>query len=310
MSTNYKDYQSPMKPWTSLEPYGRRISVFGGLRNIYLYDAGRKNAQSIVMMHGLGDEADTWRHVILPLSKGFHVIAMDLPGFGRSDSLKEPYTPDILKESILDVIKVLEIENPLLMGSSMGGIFAHSLAIDYPDRFSGLILIGGALAPLKIIGDFSLRLMQLPLIGEWFYTRLRKDPDAAYQSLRSVYFNLELLPKEDRDFLYLRVNQRVWSVKQRKAYFSTLRNTSKWLREQQKNIKQLISKVKIPTLILRGEYDQLFSNESALDIVSNQSHTSYQVIENSGHLPQQEAPQAFLECIDLWLGQNFYTIME
>jgi pimeloyl-ACP methyl ester carboxylesterase len=44
----------------------------------------------LLLVHGLGDEADSWRHVLLPLAERYHVVAPDLPGFGRSESLPLP----------------------------------------------------------------------------------------------------------------------------------------------------------------------------------------------------------------------------
>mgnify|MGYP001770903147 CR=1 FL=1 len=64
-----------------LEPYPREITV-DGLR-LHLYAAGRGPA--LVLLHGLADEADSWRQVIPVLAQTHRVIAPDLPGFGRSD---------------------------------------------------------------------------------------------------------------------------------------------------------------------------------------------------------------------------------
>jgi pimeloyl-ACP methyl ester carboxylesterase len=301
MTVKRKEYQLPMEAWPALAPYKKENFIFNRSTKIFLYEAGLNNPQSILLIHGLGDEADTWRHIFLPLSERFHVVAMDLPGFGRSDSLKEPYKPEIIMASILDTITVLGLEHPILMGSSLGAIFSHAIAIDYPELISGLILVGGGLSRNYKMGDFSLRLMQLPLIGEWFYTHLRKDPDAAYASIRNVYFDLDQMPGADRKFLYQRVNKRVWSNKQRTAYFSTLRNVTQWARRQQNHIKGKLRQLEIPTLILRGRHDGLFSTENGVEIVNIQSKAAFIEVEKAGHLPHQEAPVLFLEYVMDWL---------
>jgi len=87
-----------MKCWPSLAPYGKTLSMRGG--ELFYYDSekdtdSKGNADSagdadsdkptLILIHGLGDEADTWRHVFPILAEaGYRVIAPDLPGFGRS----------------------------------------------------------------------------------------------------------------------------------------------------------------------------------------------------------------------------------
>jgi pimeloyl-ACP methyl ester carboxylesterase len=56
----------------------------------------RNPAHHILMLHGLGDEADTWRHIFHPFSNYFHTLALDLPGFGRSDKPDVVYSPQFL----------------------------------------------------------------------------------------------------------------------------------------------------------------------------------------------------------------------
>ena len=70
-----------MAPWPTLESYRQEISLPVNDLNLFYYKAGNIDLPTMIMIHGLGDDADTWRHVFYPLSKLFHVIAIDLPGF-------------------------------------------------------------------------------------------------------------------------------------------------------------------------------------------------------------------------------------
>ena len=63
--------------------------------------------------------------------------------------------------------------------------------------------------------NLNLLLFMIPGVGEWLYTRLRRDPQAAYDTLRPYYADLEGMAQADRDFLFQRVNERVWSDKQK-----------------------------------------------------------------------------------------------
>ena len=300
-----ENYQKPMLPWPELSSSAKMIDIEAMDISLFIYESGIGNNLDIIMVHGLGDEADTWRHVFKPLSENFHTIAIDLPGYGRSDKPRLAYTPTFMIKAILEVLNHLGVEQAILMGSSLGGILSHNLALLHRDRIKGLILVGGALIQDQPFSDWTFRLMQIPILGEWLYTRLRKNPDAAFNSLRNVYLDLDALPKPDREFLYKRVNKRVWSNGQRRAFFSTLRNLVPWIKKHQKDLPDKLSKLDIPTLILRGENDNLFLEESAKIIAETQLNAIYHPIENAGHLPQQENSELFLDIINEWLSQNY-----
>jgi pimeloyl-ACP methyl ester carboxylesterase len=293
-----------MTPWPSLEAFGKKTTLPQLNLSVFYFEAGDPAHPAILMIHGLGDEADTWRHQVAPLAKDHHVIAMDLPGFGRSDHIDRAYTPDLMKQSILELMDVLGLEKAILMGSSLGAILSQGIAVEHPERLNGLVLVDGALYQPDQMTDRSLQLMQIPLIGEAIYTQLRKDPDAAYDSLRIVYHDLDSLPEADREFLYTRVNHRVWSNGQRRAYLSTLRHLTPWVKKVQKDLPKQLEKLELPTLIIRGELDGLFSAENAAAIQTLQPDVAIVNIPGMGHLPQQEDPATFLDVLKNWLRQK------
>lgn len=297
-------YQQPMQPWPGLETYGKRIHFFDQNLAVFVYEAGKGNPHNLILLHGLGDEADTWRHVIKPLSEEYHVVAADLPGFGRSDLPKEKISPVLLLNLLEAVFQEMRMNNAVLIGNSLGGILAHAYALKHPDQIEGLVLMDGALLQNDPMGDFSLRLMQIPILGEWLYTRLRKDPQAAYDSLRNVYHDLDAMPESDQKFLFRRVNKRVWSDRQRKAYFSVLRNLTPWVRDRQANLPDQLENLETPTLVIRGEFDRLFSEENAKGVARVQPNTAFSTIPGAGHLPQQERPAKLLDDLLEWLEKT------
>ncbi|MFU8826324.1 MAG: alpha/beta fold hydrolase [Brevefilum sp.] len=304
MQTANSIYQQAMQPWPALADAGKRIKLTGSDLELYYFEAGEHNHKHLLMVHGLGDEADTWRHIFLPLSTDYHVLALDLPGFGRSDQPDLKYTPIFMIEALTGLLDQLNIPNVTVFGSSLGGILAHAMALTHPKRVTGLVLVGGAMLQSEPTQDWALRLMRLPLIGEWLYTRLRKDPNAAFASLRSVYHQLDSMPEADRDFLFTRVNQRVWSDEQRRAYFSTLRQLAPWLKRNQSDWKVKLPQLRTPTLVVRGEYDSLYSEANADALVEMQPNATKAIIPNAGHLPHQEQPEDFLQTIKPWLGDH------
>ena len=300
-------YQNPMNPWSGLEKYSKEFTLKNKDLTIFYFEAGQENSTSMILIHGLGDEADTWRYLIEPLATIFHVYAVDLPGFGRSDKPDLDYSPQFFLSTINEFLEAVSINKVIMVGSSLGAILSQGFALQYPEKVSGLILLGGALIQNDGKLDLSFKLMQIPLLGEWLYTRLRKDPQAAFDSLRNVYHDLDNLPKADREFLFQRVNERVWSDGQKQAYFSTLRNLTDWVKQSQKGLAERLERINMPTLVIHGEFDQLFSAEKAEIVAEVQSNAVLVQIQGAGHLPQQEVPSEVVNELLTWAGQRFST---
>ncbi len=298
-------YQQPMASWPGLSAYKSSQRLPEDDLEMFYYEAGRPTQPTLMMIHGLGDEADTWRHVITPLADHFHVIAPDLPGFGRSAKPRRPLKPDFMMGSLTRLMDALKIEKAIFMGSSLGGILSQGLAVHHPDRVMGLVLVDGSLLQAAPMEDRGIKMMSVPLLGEFLYTRLRRDPQAAFDSLRIVYHDLDGLPEADRDFLFQRVNRRVWSKGQRRGYFSTLRNLLPWVNQQQAELPGKLAQVDIPTLVIYGEHDAIYPASNADAIIKAQPRAEAVQIDGAAHLPQQEDPPAFLNAVTPWLQAHF-----
>lgn len=294
-------YQTPMKPWPGIKKYAKEYKLREKDLTLFYFEAGYENNKKIILIHGLGDEADTWRHLIEPLADQFHIFAIDLPGFGRSEKPDLDYSPQFFLSILKDFIEEMMLTKPILMGSSLGAILSHGFAVENPEKVSGLILLDGSLIQEEPMLDWSLILMQIPILGEWLYSRLRKDPDAAYDSIRNVYYDLDSLPKADHDFFYQRVNKRVWSDGQRRAYLSTLRNVNYWVKKSQDGLIERLEKLNIPTLVILGEFDHLFPEENADAVIKAQATAKKVVIREAGHMPHQEKPQVVIDEVMKWL---------
>ncbi len=290
------NYRGPMQPYPGLEACAREITLARSGQRMFCYDAGPQAAPALLFVHGLGDEADSWRHLILTLAERQRVLALDLPGFGRSAPLPR-YTLPTLEATLLDLLDTLEIPAVTLLGNSLGAMLCHALALTQPERVRGLVLMDGALAPQRQRPALGTLLFALPGMGEWLYTRLRKNPQAAYHSLRPFYAALDRLPQPDRDFLYQRVNERVWSDTQRRAYLHTLRAMPGWIAAMQRDLSWRLERLTIPTLVIFGAADAIVSVSSARALVEVQNSARLTLIPDAGHLPHQECPAAVLETL-------------
>jgi len=291
------NFPSPMEAWPTLGRYNKIIRLSKWGYELFYYQAGDKDLAPMVLLHGLGDEADTWRHLIEPLSAQFHVIAPDLPGFGRSDKPRSDYTLSFFVKTILELLDQLKLPKAYILGSSLGAIISQKIALDHPERVSALGLLDGTILTRKQPLRLQTLLFLVPGIGEFLYNRLRKDPQAAYKTLFPYYFDLDALPETDRQFLYQRVNQRVWADDQRRAYFSVLRNLAREIIRLQTNLGAKLSESLIPTLIVWGAEDQIIPVENAHALAQIQPTARLALIPGCGHLPQQETPDELLNII-------------
>ena len=277
----------------SLKPYQRLVQA--NRVKLHLYDSGQTaNPATYVLLHGLGDEADSWRKVFPLLAGHGRVIAPDLPGFGRSDHPRRAYTLNFYADTVIGLLEPLKIARAVLVGSSMGAAVSLRVATRRPDLLQRLVLLDGP--PIRTRINKTQLLFLIPGQGESIYNGLRGSQDAAYVTLQPYYAKLDALPAEDQAFLRERVWARVWSDDQRRAFFSTFR----WLALEgllgNPNPAKLRS-LSVPTTVVWGDQDHIVPLESGKTLAEWIPNAQLRVIPNCGHLPQQEQPQALARLV-------------
>ncbi len=143
-------------------PVGRYVHLdIGGYdHRIYFEEAGQ--GIPLLMQHTAGCHGSQWRHLfeIPEITDRFRLIAYDLPCHGKSvppvqkDWWAEPYNlkGEFLRSIPLQLAAALELEDPVFMGCSVGGLLALDLAHRHADAFRAVISVEGA---LKIEGELS-----------------------------------------------------------------------------------------------------------------------------------------------------------
>ena len=94
----------------------------------------------IVLLHGYLETLQIWGNFAKELTKFFRVIAIDIPGHGKSGKIAEVHTMDLMAEALDTVLSGLNIYKAFLVGHSMGGYVAMSYMVQYPGKVSGLCL--------------------------------------------------------------------------------------------------------------------------------------------------------------------------
>ena len=101
-----------------------------------------KNKTTLLFVHGFSNSLSDWNEVISLINEKYNCIAIDLPGFGKSDSPIEIkyYSQDFLVELLQKFISSLKLKNIIPVGYSMGGRIVLSYVVKYHSNVKGVIL--------------------------------------------------------------------------------------------------------------------------------------------------------------------------
>lgn len=111
--------------------------------NIAYMEAGQ-GGPVIIFIHGLGSYSPAWKRNLTELSQHSRCIAIDLPGYGRSDKYPHSGLMSFYAGIINELTEELRLDKVFLAGHSMGGQIAITTALLYPDKVKGLILAAPA----------------------------------------------------------------------------------------------------------------------------------------------------------------------
>lgn len=111
--------------------------IFRG-KKIAFIDKGE--GPCLVLLHGFTESSGIWTRFIRHLSERFRVVAVDLPGFGKSDCLAEVHSMDLMAEVVKKVLQELGIRKCVMTGHSMGGYATLAFTRLYPGMLKGVCI--------------------------------------------------------------------------------------------------------------------------------------------------------------------------
>lgn len=121
----------------SVLPAPRRVAAGG--RDLLLREAGV--GRPLLCVHGNAASSRWFTELLHAPPAGWRVLAPDLPGFGGSDPLSGPTTMRAFADALADLLDALGVERAALLGHSLGGRVAETLAAARPERASALVLV-------------------------------------------------------------------------------------------------------------------------------------------------------------------------
>lgn len=112
---------------------------------IFFTDTGK--GRVVVFLHGFLGSAAIWAPVIADLSRSYRVIAIDLPGHGKSPCFGYAHSMELMAKCVKAVMDSLKLKKYVIVGHSMGGYVALAFADIFPDNLRGLCLFHSTAYP-------------------------------------------------------------------------------------------------------------------------------------------------------------------
>jgi pimeloyl-ACP methyl ester carboxylesterase len=239
----------------------------------------------VVLVHGLGGTWRYWYRTIDALCERFRVLAPDVPGFGRSDTL-EPFTIDGAGDLLLAAWEAAGVERPTLVGHSMGGAIAASLAARRPADVGRLVLVCAAgfsrLSARRAAFMLPMSRVALGNLSWWEEEAVGRLPWRRFLFRYVVADPAALSPEDARMLLRGAAQARQMAAGSRAVLAADLRAAIRGLA--------------VPLTVLWGERDAVVPVADAATLVRLVPGAEVQVLQ-TGHMPMLEAPEAFAEML-------------
>jgi pimeloyl-ACP methyl ester carboxylesterase len=302
------------------EDWGTRCDRWAGVRSeivdirgtaVHTLRAGDdRDGMPSLLIHGLGGAAVNWLEVLPSLAEHGPVLAMDLPGFGRT----EPPSARASRvgvnarfvRALLDHLGWDEVE---VHGVSMGGLLAVLLAHREPERVARLVLVSPALssarrdltqldratfkqfAPFLVRGFGGLLLKQMTarMTPEEMY-----DQNLTYLHADPARMSAELGEVSLENLHYGR--GQAWRL----PAFATAANSVVRAVTTRRALEQSVSEVQAPTLVVWGEKDRLIGRPVIERLTQLRPDWDLEVLDDVGHVAMIEVPERYVETVTAW----------
>jgi pyruvate dehydrogenase E2 component (dihydrolipoyllysine-residue acetyltransferase) len=137
------EYAAPTQPdWRGRDWSSHEHRVEPGDQEINLCDIGSGEEASL-LVHGMGGRWQHWLPAIPSLAEHRRVVALDLPGFGRSPLPRDKVSLELFADCAAAVCRALGITRATFFGHSMGGPIGTRFCVRHPELADGLVFVGG-----------------------------------------------------------------------------------------------------------------------------------------------------------------------
>jgi 3-oxoadipate enol-lactonase len=272
----------------------RRVEL--GDVSLHVVDAG-EGGRPVMLVHGFTANSDEVAGVIEPLADlGWHAVAPDLRGHGRSDRPTDAgaYSLELMAADVVALADWLGWDRFALLGHSMGGGVAQLIALDHPERLSGLILASTFHGPVPGIS------MELVQLGCWVVREAGMEGLADAQAARRAEN-----PESVAAFERLQEAIPGYAEQSRARLVST--SPDMWMAmaprfvDQEDRLSRLAA-LDVPTAVIVGEFDGTMGDDCRR-LAAAIPGASLTVIAGAGHVPQLEQPEAWWAALSEFMSR-------
>lgn len=241
------------------------------------YDEVGEGRIPVIFLHGFPFDKTMWHLQLDALQATYHLISLDIRGFGKSKDDTTPLSIDLFTDDLIAFMDQLSIEKAVLCGLSMGGYIALNAVNRFPDRFEALVL-----CDTQCIAD-------TPEAKEKRYETI-EDIKANGLTGFTDAFVKKVFCKESLKTKKKLVSQlkSVIASNQPQAVIQGLTAIA-----ERAETCSILSKITIPTLIICGSDDAVTPLSKSEYMQLQIKGSVLQVIEHAGHVSNLEQPEAF-----------------
>ena len=272
-----------------LDQPGNLVEVDGAI--LHVRDSGPREGKPVVLIHGFGSSLQTWDAWAKDLENEYRVISFDMPGNGLSPpDPTNDYTDPRVISLLLSLMDDRGIERASVVGNSIGGRIAWTMAANHPERVEKLILLApdGFASPSFQYGE-KIDAPAILNVTKYFLPRWAVRPN-----LEVAYADPEKLTDETFDRYY----ELLLAPGNRQALIDRLEQTV-----LSDPISRLNS-IEAPVLLLWGEEDKLIPITNAPDYLAALPNARLVRLPDVGHLPMEEAPEQSIVPLLEFLGED------
>ena len=253
-----------------------------------------------VLLHGSLFNAYTWNDVLDFFGEKGRAIAYDQIPYGLSEKLvsddwtgPNPYSQDAAIEQLFAFLDILGLKKVILVGNSYGSVLAIKAALTEPERIEGLILGDAAVYVQEEMPSWFTGLPQVKHLGPLFARSLGSS-DSFFSK---TYLDPSIRSDKRKELTLINTKVTNWDIALWE-YLAAWGSTSN-------DFVSRINEIDVPVLVVSGDSDNIVPLSDSRKLNSELKHSEIKIISNSGHVPQEETPDAFKNEIGPWLDINF-----
>jgi pimeloyl-ACP methyl ester carboxylesterase len=274
----------------------------------YVDFGGPDDGRTILLVHGLGGSHLNWDLLAPLLRRHARVLALDLPGFGRSEPGERRATVQANVE-VLDRFLTEVVGKPVvLVGNSMGGMISILEAARSPEAVSELVLLDAAVpGPRRSLDPLvaaTFAIYAIPMVGERFLW-LRRQRQAPLRRVRDLLrlcgVDPDAVPTEVIDRSVELLEERRDVIGMDRAFLIAARSLLRLLVDP-RTYRAAMAAVAAPVLMLQGDEDRLVPVDAARDVAHRNPGWTYVELDGVGHVPQLQVPERVASEVLTWLG--------